>query len=42
MEDIGMEEDSAEISGSAQKQGVADAWETVTNALVSGVIPGLQ
>ncbi|XP_033944599.1 anaphase-promoting complex subunit 2 [Pseudochaenichthys georgianus] len=35
MEDIGMEEDSAEISGSAQKQGVADAWETVTNALMS-------
>ncbi|TDH03354.1 hypothetical protein EPR50_G00162310 [Perca flavescens] len=35
MEEIGMESDSAEISGSAPQQGVADAWETVTSALVS-------
>ncbi|KAK1877383.1 Anaphase-promoting complex subunit 2 [Dissostichus eleginoides] len=40
MEDIGMEEDSTEISGSAQKQGVADAWETVTAALMSPGGPG--
>ncbi|KAF3845911.1 hypothetical protein F7725_002989 [Dissostichus mawsoni] len=40
MEDIGMEEDSAEISGSAQKQGVADAWETVTAALGLGRLLG--
>uniref|UniRef100_A0A8C9XRB9 Anaphase-promoting complex subunit 2 n=1 Tax=Sander lucioperca TaxID=283035 RepID=A0A8C9XRB9_SANLU len=34
---LGMESDSAEISGSAPQQGVADAWETVTSALVSGL-----
>ncbi|XP_029293067.1 anaphase-promoting complex subunit 2 [Cottoperca gobio] len=34
MEDIGMEADSAEMSGSAQ-QGVADAWGAVTAALMS-------
>ncbi|XP_054463484.1 anaphase-promoting complex subunit 2 [Anoplopoma fimbria] len=35
MEDIAMESDSAETSGSAPQQGVADAWETVTAALMS-------
>ncbi|KAK5855782.1 hypothetical protein PBY51_007424 [Eleginops maclovinus] len=39
MDEIRMEEDSADISGSAQKQGVADAWETVTAALMSPGCP---
>lgn len=34
-----MESDSEEISESAPRQGVADAWETVTTALVSPGCP---
>lgn len=32
-----MESDSVDISGSGSGPGVAEAWETVTAALVSGV-----
>ncbi|XP_023256898.1 anaphase-promoting complex subunit 2 [Seriola lalandi dorsalis] len=35
MEETVMESDSAEISGSESQHGIADAWETVTAALVS-------
>ncbi|KAF7665690.1 hypothetical protein LDENG_00134030 [Lucifuga dentata] len=38
MEENMMESDSAEISISAPKQGIAEAWETVTKALVSGLV----
>lgn len=37
MEEIVMESESAEMSGSASQLGVAVAWETVTAALVSGL-----
>ncbi|XP_076609645.1 anaphase-promoting complex subunit 2 [Chaetodon auriga] len=39
MEEIVMESESAEISGSVPQLGVADAWETVTAALVSPGCP---
>lgn len=39
MEEMVMESQSAEISGSERQPGVADAWETVTAALVSRFHP---
>lgn len=36
MEESAMEPDSVEMSGSGPNSGVAEAWETVTAALVSG------
>lgn len=38
MEETGMESESVELSGSAAQLGAADAWETVTAALVGGFI----
>lgn len=36
-----MESESAEMSGPSGRLGVAEAWETVTAALVSVLHPGL-
>lgn len=36
MEESAMEPDSVEMSGSGPNPGVAESWETVTAALVSG------
>lgn len=39
MEELMMEPDSVEMSGPEPHHGVADAWETVSAALVSGFYP---
>lgn len=41
MEEVVMESESAEMSGPSGRLGVAEAWETVTAALVNMLHPGL-